>query len=281
MRIERRFVFRGTAAAASGIIIRPAAEPIEVGGACSLTVAGGRSRGALGQTRLGQFASLESAETSAIGEFADPKLALELSHHNVAADSVDTTTLVWADVVGVRVGEKPVLHIGHLHVRLEGRSPGASGEASIRPTGLQIDNVDIDGHRLEVVLDSRVFSVHDTKAKLLAAAEEPPLEVDHASAFLRTDVSHERRDRRPLFRAEDTIYGTVVRELRWAAEPYADSRIDGHVVVIPEFGTIYFGEIFVTSSSRRLTMVRLELGSPIGGAMALAEVETNGAWYPP
>jgi hypothetical protein len=30
--------------------------------------------------------------------------------------------------------------------------------------------------------------------------------------------------------------------------------------------------------SRRLTMLRLELGSPVGGAVACAEVETNGIW---
>jgi hypothetical protein len=281
MKMERRHIFTGNAAAASGIIIRPPAAPIEVEGASSLTVAGGRSRGALGQTRLGEFASLESAETSAIGEYADPERALALSHHEVPAETVETTTVVWSDVVGVRVGDELVVRIGHLHARLEGRSPRASGEASIRPTGLKIDDVDIAGHRLEVVIDSRVFSVHDTKAKLLAAAEEPPFEVDHASAFLRTDVPHERTDRRPLFRADDTIYGTVVRALRWVDEPYPGSRIDGHILVIPEFGTIYFGEIFVTSSARRLTMARFELGSPIGGALAFSEAESEGAWFPP
>ena len=40
-------------------------------------------------------------------------------------------------------------------------------------------------------------------------------------------------------------------------------------------------EIFITDVSRRLTMMRLQLGSPDGGMVAAAEVETNGSWYQP
>ena len=49
---------------------------------------------------------------------------------------------------------------------------------------------------------------------------------------------------------------------------------------IPELGKIFFGEILVASHSRRLTMLRLDLGSPVGGLLAFSEVETNGTWYP-
>jgi hypothetical protein len=281
MRLERRFIFRGNAAAVSGMIIRPAEEPFVVQGASSLTVSGGRSGGKLGGSEFGRFVRLDSAETSAIGEFADADQALKLSHRQLRTDEVGTTTVVWAEVKGLSVGDDPVMSIGHLYARLEGRSPQLDEETPIQPADLKIDDVSIGGFRLNVVLDDRLYATHDTKAKLLAAADDLSLDRDHAAAFLRADASHDRRDRRPLFGTDDMIYSTVVRELNWADDrAYPGSEIEGHVLTIPDFGKVYFGEIFITSSSRRLTMARFELGSPVGGSVAVDEVETNGAWYP-
>jgi hypothetical protein len=52
-------------------------------------------------------------------------------------------------------------------------------------------------------------------------------------------------------------------------------------VHVPDFGKIYFGEMFITGESRRLTMVRFQLGSPQGGEISAAEGESNGDTYPP
>ena len=41
----------------------------------------------------------------------------------------------------------------------------------------------------------------------------------------------------------------------------------------PEFGTIFFGEILITASERRLSMIRLQLGSPEGGSEVYVEVD--------
>ena len=76
------------------------------------------------------------------------------------------------------------------------------------------------------------------------------------------------------------IYTTIVKEIRWEGKPFPGAKIDGHSVIVPEFGTVYFGELFVASAERRLTMVRFELGSPIGGYGDSVDVESNGSWYP-
>jgi hypothetical protein len=57
-------------------------------------------------------------------------------------------------------------------------------------------------------------------------------------------------------------------------------------VKIPNFGTIYFGEwtIAETAASQQvpqLTMLRLAMGSPVGGAMSLASGEDGGMPDPP
>jgi hypothetical protein len=53
------------------------------------------------------------------------------------------------------------------------------------------------------------------------------------------------------------------------------------VVRVPDFGKIYFGELYITGESRRLTMVRFQLGSPHGGEVVAAEGESNGLPWPP
>ena len=49
---------------------------------------------------------------------------------------------------------------------------------------------------------------------------------------------------------------------------------------VPNFGRIYFGEMFISGDSRRLTMVRFQLGSDDGGEVTAAEGETNGTIWP-
>jgi hypothetical protein len=76
------------------------------------------------------------------------------------------------------------------------------------------------------------------------------------------------------------LYTTIVREIRWEGRPYPGAKIDGHSVIVPDFGTVYFGELFVHSSERRMTMVRFELGSPVGGYADVGDVGSNGTFFP-
>jgi hypothetical protein len=81
--------------------------------------------------------------------------------------------------------------------------------------------------------------------------------------------------------ANATVKCTIVKEMHWEGEPHPDAKIHGHMVRVPGFGKIYFGELYITGESRRLTMVRLQLGSPDGGEVCAAEGETNGVIWPP
>ena len=58
-------------------------------------------------------------------------------------------------------------------------------------------------------------------------------------------------------------------------------KVDGNSLIVDDFGTLYFGEMLVTDVSRRLTLLRMRIGSPEGGDLDFAEVETNGSWFPP
>jgi hypothetical protein len=81
-----------------------------------------------------------------------------------------------------------------------------------------------------------------------------------------------------LVRSHNLIHSTLVNKLRWKGKAFPGALIDHHSVKIPRFGRIYFGELLLADRSRRLTMMRVKLGSPIGGQIVMADADPNGGW---
>jgi hypothetical protein len=55
----------------------------------------------------------------------------------------------------------------------------------------------------------------------------------------------------------------------------------GHVVDIPNFGKLIFGEVLAFPASVHLSMIRAELGSPTSAGMNMASAVVNGGTMPP
>jgi hypothetical protein len=55
----------------------------------------------------------------------------------------------------------------------------------------------------------------------------------------------------------------------------------GHVMDIPSFGKVIFGEVFAFPASVHLSMIRAELGSPTSGGLNFASAHVNGSTWPP
>jgi hypothetical protein len=281
MDFRRRFIFRGNAAAIGGRIVRPSDVVLESGVASSLTVAGGRSSARASATRFGDWVSFAAAATSAEGLFDDVKQHIERTYHRVQEDALTTSTHVTADVAGLTIEGQPRLTVKRLHGAIASRSPMGSGEPAIAVGNeTAIDGVEIGGHGLIVQLAVPLFQQYDTRSKLLVAADDPRFVKESGDClFMKTSVGGTPAPPQGrLVHSCGTTYATVVKSIRWAAEPYPGATIDHHSVTVPDFGTMFFGELLVTDLSRRLTMLRLELGSPVGGDVACAEVESNGTW---
>jgi hypothetical protein len=54
----------------------------------------------------------------------------------------------------------------------------------------------------------------------------------------------------------------------------------GHVLVIPEFGKVFLGELLLDHNSFHLIMLRFELGCPVQGCLGVGDTRTNGSSYP-
>lgn len=138
----------------------------------------------------------------------------------------------------------------------------------------------IDGFGLIVDLNIGFFQKYDTRSKVLAAADDPKVFERNAMHFVAGATVEGQPSGRGLIQRDGVLYTTIVRELRWEKKPYPGAKIDGHSVIVPEFGTVYFGELLINTKERRLTMARFELGSPIGGYCDYVDVGSNGGGFP-
>jgi len=55
----------------------------------------------------------------------------------------------------------------------------------------------------------------------------------------------------------------------------------GHVIKIPHFGKVFLAEVLLEPNRRTLTMIRVVLGSPVGGTVVGGQTAANGRNYPP
>jgi hypothetical protein len=299
MVLRRRFIFRGNAAAIGGRIVRPTDVVIDSGTASSLTVVGGRSKAHAGPTQFGPWVSFGAAATSAEGLFDDVSQQIDLTYGRVAEDALTMTTRVNTNVAMLRVGGSPKLTVKRVQASMTGKSPAGSGEPAIAVgSDTAIEGAAIDGFGLLITLSLPVFQTLDTVSKLLTAADDPQfVKKSGGHLFMKAPVGEPLAlPAGRLLSTSGTIYATIVKSIKWAAAPYPGATIDQHVVTLPGLGKIFFGELLISDVSRRLTMVRLELGSAIaragapgvrsrgevsheiGGTVACAEVETNGSW---
>jgi len=281
MELRRRFVFRGNAAAIGGRIVRPTDLILDSIVTSSLTVVGGRSRQRAGAAKFGDWISFGEANTAAEGLFDDVQRQVDFTNGKVPEDYLSTTTRVSADVVNLIVGTKPRLTIKHLHAALNSRSPAGSGEPPIAVgADTAIDGVAVDGHGLTVELNQPLFEKYDTLSKLMTASDDPAFAKDCGDHLFMTQTTAGTAAPPPsrLRYCNGVLQATVVKSIKWTGDPIPNARIDQHSVYVPDLGKIFFGELLISDLSRRFTLLRLELGSELGGAVACAEVETNGAW---
>jgi hypothetical protein len=158
--------------------------------------------------------------------------------------------------------------------------PGTQGQTSFPGIKGGIDGLRLDTFDVEVAFSTEVFTDRDTKGKLKHSYQSSEtFRRVYDRYFLSPAGKEAPRSRMP--ESGGLTYCTIVSRISWRGEPNPNAKIEGHKIVFRDFGTIYFGELFVSEFSRRLTLVRVELGSPCGGSLDLAEVETDGHGYPP
>uniref|UniRef100_Q024J8 Uncharacterized protein n=1 Tax=Solibacter usitatus (strain Ellin6076) TaxID=234267 RepID=Q024J8_SOLUE len=272
----RRYVFRGHSTGVAAHIRRPVTKLLPVQGCSALPVTGGFHESNLGPGQLEKWVSYESVATSAHGDYVSADDGVKTTLGQVAFDAAPTKTHVTASVKGLVILGR--VHIGHAAIGLISHSPVGAEQPSILLEGNVLDDVRIDNSRLKITLDEQFYRECDTRHKL-ATRHAAGLPAGHACMFLPASTTETQLTSFPP--NNGTVKCTIVKEITWDGAPHPTAEIHGHVVRVPNFGKIYFGEMFVSDHSRRLTMVRFQLGSDDGGEVTAGDGESSGIPYPP
>lgn len=286
-----RFLFRGNASGVGGRLRRPADVIWKVQGASSLPTIGGVSESKVSWAEFqnskeykqrGDFRDyvrFDTASTEARGDFVDQQAAVAMTYGTVEEGRIPTQTTVVASVTGAVVGNR--LKIAKIASGLVADYPKPRRQPPIRPVGNTIEGASIDGYELAIELNEKVFADKATLRELSSAYEkDDAFYRKHRRHFLEIPGDKKTGLTRRAPKARGYLYCTVVSRIRWVGNPHPEAKIQDNVVAVPEFGRIYFGELLVSDSARRLTMVRIKLGSPEGGDLCMSEVETNGSTWP-
>jgi hypothetical protein len=310
---SRRFIFHANAAALGGRIIREGDGDnavlvpdgfIDFPGS-SLTVVGGKSAVRLSpeiaHPVVRKFVRFQAAEAIAVGDYDDLKKYFAASLKRADRGMLKTTTKVRAEVLGLDVGVdgEPRMHVNGVRGGLTAKSAGDGGETPVRldpDTGFDGNAVtfyDKGGraYTLVVEVELRPFNANPTRSALMGAAKTPAfLTRFAASLFLAAPkAAAKSKGKKPgpigrlKWRRTDSggLLGSIVKPIRWEGEPFPGSTLDPqhpNRVQIPDLGTLSFGEILVEGQSRRVTMIRGDLGSYIGGELAVCDYQDNGGF---
>jgi hypothetical protein len=270
----KRHVFHGHASGVAAHIRRPKDAVLDVKSCSTLPVIGGRAEQKIGQTKLGKWVSFQSAFTSAHGDYENAAHGVATTRGKPFEDAA-TVTRVSARVRGLTILGR--VSIADLNLFMESRYAKGTVQPSIRLKDTRIDGVKLDGAKLKITLAESLFRKHDTKTKLAAAFDSLPAR--HKGLFLPCEADADVLKALPD--DHNLVKCTIVLKIEWDGKPHPTAEIYGHVVRIPSFGKIYFGEMLISQHSRSLTLVRFQLGSDDGGEVTGGSGESGTQTYPP
>jgi hypothetical protein len=266
--VEKRFFFHANAVALAAQLCGPEEVFIPAVASSCLPVTGGVGKATTAGERFGETLSYGGASTSVSGIFTEPAKELATATHAESQVSV-----LRMENGGHRVEME----------RLEAKMASFSdheGPTEFRTMSAEFDQVRIDGVGLQVVTHCEMFTGLPTKLKLTQEFSRDEGFRDRYSAFFFSQTPGSRKRRIP--EAGGLIYATVVTSLNWEGQAPEGAVITGNSVKIAGFGSVYFGEILIEESFRRLTLLRFDLGCSCGrGTGAVCEIQANGSSWPP
>jgi hypothetical protein len=216
------------------------------------------------------------AAYSEVGTSFDECHNVYTSYSISVIEGLDIAGMVTADrIVSRTVSESPALD-------------NLEGEWSFDITGSHFENLRVAGYRIDLQLSTQTFHELDTYAKLKNAlkrgrqdllpysrlAQLPSTALDlledqypGVGSLAEAARKLKARDSRP---EGSLLWCTAAGHLNLQENiGNTELRNFGGVIFIPKFGLISLGELLIEKLSRRLIMLRLELGSPLEGRFSV------------
>jgi hypothetical protein len=272
MDMQPRFVARGNAVTFAGRVTRLGDQAVDQlidipGNSASLPVTGGLSHADTGRISLLHDhtwpAPLVSLAAGATRAWDDGKKESRTTHVMAAVDELAIAGRFFASRAAA-------------YLRSTYRSGAVEPDITIGES--TIAGLRCDEYLINVQWRTDIFNKAATYAALQKAwARSKPGDVLDRHVLRKPGTK--RHDPKTFPAMKDHVLVSTC-ELSWADKPHPDVTLDGHVVRWPGFGTVYVGEMLISHHSRRLTLLRFELGSPFAMSAASIDVESDGIGLP-
>ena len=193
-----------------------------------------------------------------------------------AGSSPEQTVHAQSSIERLAVGNRLFLERAGAHLKTVYRS--GDGQPTITPLKAQITGLVIDGVRFTVSVSTKSIASFGTCDQFHRACQHGEhFHETHGKRFLSF-----RDGQRDGQAAKDCSVYSLVDRITWKGKLPEGAEVseDSHVIVWPDFGKVILGEMLISDFSRRLTMVRLELGSPIEARLSIADVQSGGQGLP-
>lgn len=235
------YLYNANAIGLAGLIRRPIGQTIENQASACLGTIGGFDRAVAEAFHFDEILSFRGAYAETAGFESDGR---NVTLARAVVEGLNVLDIVKADLVVAS---------------LSGEYRRGEAESRILLAGSRVENLRILGVPVDANVQTQFFDEHDTFAKL-----------EHSD---------------PKFRKLFHDWGSVDTQVK---RPYSGSlanvspewlpelRRNGLAIEIPDFGRIHLAEFFIQPSHRRLNMLRIELGSPVGGRLVIASASCNG-----
>ena len=278
----RRFLYHAHGSAIGGTITQPFKADIASSSGTSLPIIGGFGCAKDGPYQLKDVISYESARTYVSGIKTD----------DGAYNSVVTCVVEGLNILHMITADAVIGRISSNHK--DGEQP------EIIPLGSSFDNLKIAGQPVQVDLNHDVFTENPTHAALLshhesgkgnkggAKSTNPPkaryhwgLNSEKVPPGLAKGMLMEPGAGWSKSKSNGVLHTSLVKQVRPVGTSNSAEELPyAYAIYIPHVGNLYLAEVFSSADTKRLTMLRLELGSPFVGTVALASPVSNGSWYP-
>ncbi|HEY2462277.1 MAG TPA: hypothetical protein VGI16_15820 [Candidatus Acidoferrum sp.] len=251
------FHYHASAHALSGTFSRPIQHLIEVQAATALPTIGGHGNARVDDFRLNHLVSFKSGYTHVSGseQKQDDKRYFT---------TLCTSTVEHLNYLDVVTADRVVARTASYYLLPE-------LESHFTFVGSRFDNLRVAGYPVEIELHEPIVAHLDTFQKV-----KKGLESDKEFKKMAEDPFHTGT----RVRSEDghgEILCSLVRSIKTSAPGVT---VKGHALIIPHFGKVFVMEALVGPCKRTLTMLRLELGSPVQGTQTVGQVVGNGEPWP-
>jgi len=266
--VHRTFHYNASAHAFSGHFTRPVQHLIEVQAPTALPTIGGVGSSRVENFKFKEYVKFDAGYTHVAGS---EQREIVKGGKGGIEEKVIYTTLVTATIENLNILD--VVTADRIVSRISSYYVDGAPESHFSFLGSKFENLHIGGCKADITLNHDFFAKYKT-----FAAIKNELKNEKNEEF-RTMAGDPFETGTPIQLAagHEVILCSLVKKMKTDAP---DVTTRAHAFVLPHFGRVYLAEAIIDECKRTLTMLRLELGSPIAASGVFAQSVGNGRPWP-